>query len=216
MGYIYKITNNVNSKMYIGKTNNSIEERFKEHCSDYKKERCEKRPLYSAMKKYGPEAFSVELIEETDFTEDREKYWIAYYDTFKKGYNATLGGDGKQYIDYDLVVKKYNILKNAKKVASELNISIDSVYSILKNRNISIKSSQEIQLETYGKVVYMISLDDKYLKSFPSTKAAAKYMVDNKLTGCKLTTIRTHISQVCNNKRKTAAGFKWSYISKYS
>ena len=163
------------------------------------------------MKKYGPESFFIELIETTDLTEEREKYWISYYDTFKKGYNATLGGDGKQYIDYDLVVEKYNIFQNAKKVASELNISADSVYNILKNKNIPIKSSKEIQIENYGKDIYMLSLDNKYLRHFPSTKAAAKYMVDNKLTGCKITTIRTHIKQVCDNKRKTAAGFKWSY-----
>ena len=34
MAYIYKITNNVNGKIYIGKTEHSVEKRFKEHCSD--------------------------------------------------------------------------------------------------------------------------------------------------------------------------------------
>ena len=63
MPYIYKITNNINGKVYIGKTNYTIEKRWKEHCHDYKKLSFQKRPLYRAMAKYGPENFSIEEIE---------------------------------------------------------------------------------------------------------------------------------------------------------
>lgn len=35
------------------------------------------------------------MIEETDIPEEREKYWIEYFDSFRNGYNATMGGDGK-------------------------------------------------------------------------------------------------------------------------
>lgn len=58
MAFIYKITNDINQKIYIGMTERTIKERFKEHCQEYKRERAEKRPLYSAMKKYGIEHFS--------------------------------------------------------------------------------------------------------------------------------------------------------------
>ena len=63
MAYIYKIINDVNDKIYIGKTECSIEKRFKEHCKDAFKERNEKRPLYAAMKKYGIDHFHIEEIE---------------------------------------------------------------------------------------------------------------------------------------------------------
>ena len=53
MSYIYKITNDVNGKIYVGKTNYTIEKRFEEHIKDYQRKRCEKRPLYEAMNKYG-------------------------------------------------------------------------------------------------------------------------------------------------------------------
>ena len=60
MGYVYCITNLINGKQYVGKTTSTIEERFKEHCRDSRKERCSKRPLYDAMNKYGVENFKIE------------------------------------------------------------------------------------------------------------------------------------------------------------
>ena len=99
MGFIYKITNDINGKIYVGKTElpNPIQ-RWKEHLKDYDRKRCEKRPLYEAMNKYGTEHFHFEVIEETDNTEERERYWINELRTYV-GYNATLGGDGKSYLN---------------------------------------------------------------------------------------------------------------------
>ena len=88
MAYIYKITNDINGKIYIGKTEFSIEKRFNEHCKDAFKPRKEKRPLYSAIQKYGVEHFHITLIEETDNPNEREIYWIEKLQSFKYGYNA--------------------------------------------------------------------------------------------------------------------------------
>lgn len=211
MAYIYQIINDINNKIYIGKTEFSIDKRFKEHCSDAFKERNEKRPLYSAMRKYGIEHFHIELIEETDFPEEREKYWIEQKQSFKKGYNATLGGDGKKYLDYDLIIASYKEIKSVKDTAISLGISSDSVSNILRINNISIITPSEVIQKKYGKVVNMYDLQNTFLKTFPSVNAAAKYMVENNLTGCKMTTIKQHITEVCIGKRKTAAKFKWKY-----
>ena len=70
MPYIYQIVNDINDKVYVGKTNFSLEKRFKEHCKDVFKRDFEKRPLYSAMKKYGVEHFHIQLPEETDNQEE--------------------------------------------------------------------------------------------------------------------------------------------------
>ena len=211
MAYIYQITNDINGKIYIGKTEFSIEKRFKEHCQDAFRDRNEKRPLYAAMRKYGIEHFHIELIEETDNPEEREVFWIENKRSFKNGYNATVGGDGKKYIDYDLVISSYKEIKSIVDTAKALNISADSVSNILRQNNISIISSSEVNLNKYGKITNMYSLEGEFLKSFSSTNEAAQYMIDNNLTNCKKTTIKQHITEVCTGRRNTAAKYKWKY-----
>ena len=90
--YIYKITNNINGKSYIGQTTD-YNRRFQEHKAfGYGNE--ENKLLYYAFKKYRIENFSFEVIEDrTCNYNEREKYWIAYYDTFENGYNMTEGGE---------------------------------------------------------------------------------------------------------------------------
>ena len=55
----------------------------------------------------------------------------------------------------------------------------------------------------------MFDLNDNYIRTFNSMIEAGKYLIDNKKSNCKLTTIRQHISEVARGKRKTCAGFKW-------
>jgi group I intron endonuclease len=103
MFYVYKITNLVNGKVYIGKTND-IQGRWKEHI-DYahNSNRKSNRALHNAIYKYGIDNFSIEEIENVeseDWSFEREKYWIAEYKTnickygSQFGYNLTDGGEG--------------------------------------------------------------------------------------------------------------------------
>jgi hypothetical protein len=163
------------------------------------------------MRKYGVENFQIELLEETDNPEERETFWIEQKRSFKNGYNATLGGDGKKYLDYDLIIATYKELQNMNKVAKLLNISPDSVSKVLHQNNVPIFSIKEVQTKNFGKIINMYSLDDIFIQSFPSVNEAARFMVTNNLTGCKHTTIKQHITEVCSGRRKTAAKFKWKY-----
>lgn len=105
---IYKITNIINKKIYIGKTIKTLETRFKEHCSEavrYKECCINNKPfgynskLYPAMLKYGCENFVIELVEnvpdDVDINE-QEKYWISYFNSLddRIGYNISPGGLG--------------------------------------------------------------------------------------------------------------------------
>lgn len=209
MAYIYQIKNDINNKIYVGKTEFSLEKRFKEHCHDAFSRTKEQRPLYAAMRKYGIEHFHISLLEETDNPEEKEIYWIEKLGSFKYGYNATKGGDGKKYIDYDLVVTTYNQLQQVDLTASQLGISPDSVHNILVQKNIPIKSGQQINREKLSKMVNMYDKQHNYIQTFPSMIEAARFLIDNGYSKCKLTTIRYHISEVCQGKRKSAAGFIW-------
>lgn len=85
---IYKITKKENGKSYIGQSND-IERRFREH--QYKVD----IPIELAIQKYGIDAFIYEIIEECSLEQldEKEKYWIAYYNTYKGfGYNCNEGG----------------------------------------------------------------------------------------------------------------------------
>ena len=100
---IYKITNIINGNAYIGKSIN-IENRFKEHkrralFADTSKEF--NKVLYKAIRKYGIENFRfeiLEVIEDINLLNSREMFWINYYNTYKKGYNQTIGGDGNKNV----------------------------------------------------------------------------------------------------------------------
>ena len=207
MAYIYKITNDINNKVYIGKTLNSIEERWKQHCKDSKKERCEKRPLYNAMNKYGIECFHIETIENvTDISllEEREKYWIEYFNSFKEGYNATQGGDGRAYLDYHLIYQIWSKGFSARETAKIAGCHQDSVLKVLKNFNISSAEIKQHAIKSKSKPVCKIDKDtEEILQIYPSIKEAER----------KNNYSRNHISPVCQGKRKLAFGFKWKFLS---
>ena len=93
MAYIYKATNNVNGKCYIGQTTyDKLYKRINTHWW-YANNRDTNLPFSNALRKYGREGFTWEILEEcdTDQRGDREVFWI---DKIKPEYNATLGGDG--------------------------------------------------------------------------------------------------------------------------
>ena len=209
MAFVYKIINNINNKVYIGKTYNTVEKRFKEHCKASKrKENCN-RPLYRAMNKYGISNFQVELVEETDVPEEREKYWIKYFNSYNNGYNATLGGDGKPYIDHEEVVELYKILQNQKSVAEQINIDEKTVRTILRDQNIQTLSSAEVNKAKLSKKVAQLDLDNNILNIFDSAIEAARAL--GKITSTS-NGASSHITDVCRGKRKTAYHYKWKFI----
>lgn len=212
MPYIYKITNMKNGKIYIGKTLDTVQNRWLEHCGDYKKYRCEKRPLYAAMRKYGLDSFTVEEIESCDESvlSDRECFWIEYYASFKNGYNATVGGDGRHYIDYDMVVETYLKTGCQKETATLLSIDDGTVRKILKIRGVDSSKSSDILKRKLSKAVDMFSLSGEFIKAFPSGRDAARYLFPNK-TQAQIIGVSSHILDVCKKKRQSAYGFCWSY-----
>jgi group I intron endonuclease len=96
-GSIYKFTNKINGKSYIGQTIQKLENRFSQHKSQSKRKVKKNQHFYNAIKKYGWENFIKEeiLICFTDIKDlnQLETYFIDYFDTYNNGYNSTTGGE---------------------------------------------------------------------------------------------------------------------------
>lgn len=99
--YIYKITNTITSKCYIGKTNN-IKRRWQEHKSKNIKTDSK---LGRAFIKYGIDSFQFEVlfcITSWNDVEDIERHFVDAFDSYYNGYNSTIGGGGStRYIPDD-------------------------------------------------------------------------------------------------------------------
>lgn len=212
MAYIYQIQNDINGKIYVGKTEFSIDKRFQEHCRDSRKETKEKRPLYAAMRKYGIEHFHISLIEETSNPEEREKYWIEKLGTFKNGYNATVGGDGRSYIDYALVCSLYEQEQNQARVADLMGISVHSVKSILDENNITTLSAGQSIVKRNSKTVALLDNDNQIYLVFDNSLKAAEYVKNQDNLCAEISTIASHIRAVCQGKRISAYKRHWRFI----
>lgn len=207
MGYIYKVINKVNNKVYIGMTSLYYTERWNSHKNrsfnqntpDYN---CH---FHRAIRKYGLENFDWEVIEICDNSLlcEREKYWIKFYDSFNTGYNMTLGGEGNCLYFDEQIIELWNQGKGIKEICEELKIYKETVSYRLKSNGIT---EEEILNRGYQKrskfnstPVYQYSLDGDYICEYQS--AAEVY---NKLK-------IKNISECCRNLCKTAGGYRWSY-----
>ena len=205
MGYIYKIVNDINDKVYIGQTKNTISKRWSTH-----KQMSKTHPniIYKAMRKYGLEHFSIIEIESCDnsLLNEREIYWIAYYDSYNNGYNMNLGGNYRNpcesaFKDKILQVYDENPNLSYQQIADIVGCSITPVSIFLNTYNRPSKYSQH-----KGRPVLQYDLNGNFIQEFSSANQAAKSL--GKSEGG-----HTSILNVCKNKPyyKTAYGYKWKF-----
>lgn len=133
---IYKITNIINGKVYIGQADD-INRRWYHHKYYYQ---VKDNLIYRAMRKYGIENFSFEVIEECSIEalDEREIYYIEQYNSYinaekSNGYNATLGGStSRGYRHTEETKEKIREKKKGKKLSEETKRKIGEA---LKGKN---------------------------------------------------------------------------------
>lgn len=212
MGHIYKITNTLNNKVYIGQTIKPIEKRFQQHKNNYTKEYFSHLILYKAFKKYGIENFNFEEIEEIANNEldEREKYWIEFYDSYYNGYNSTLGGRLVELYKWDIeeIIELYHQLKSARKVALQVGCDHSTIDHLLNAYGVKRYSL----LEQRSRNIFLFK-DGKEWK-FNNSTEAAQWLIDNNLVKSKnLKCVRQYLTNG-QLKNKKYYGFEISYESK--
>lgn len=209
MGYIYKITNKVNGKVYIGQTCRTVEFRWKEHLRHINGE----YPINKALKKYTPDAFIIETIEQCDDShlDGREIYWIAFYrsNTTAYGYNCTAGGMGGKKIDYDEVYSLWDKGLRTGEISERLQIEQGTVVYILSTYDKYSKSESLIRgyqsvRKTKGTPVVQYDFDGRYIATFQSAKEASR---------CVSGSTRQAILKCCKTKNGFSGKSQWRYLS---
>ena len=205
MGYIYKITNIVNGKIYIGKTIRKAEERWRGHLYQaFGKSQDRDSYVHRAMRKYGKENFKYEIIQEASnfLLNDLERYWIQKYDAVNNGYNMTLGGDGQLKITDAELLEKWQSGQSVAEIAECTDCCIKTIGDRLHYLGISkkeiAKRGRIISAKKAQKTVHMYDLDGNYIREFESILDA------NTFIG-----IRNGVGQVLNRFNRIAGNYQW-------
>lgn len=223
---IYKIENSLNNKIYIGQSTNvfkrwgsHISDSFNENSKDYD------MVIHKAFRKYKLNNFIFSIIEECkqEDLNEREIYWIDFYNSYSNGYNASKGGDNYEHLGeavelYDFdgnFIKEYpSILKTAE----ELNVSYQTVCQVIYGqrkscRNFQLKlkkDSKKIGRYTSNqggkKVTYKLDNDYNIVGKYESVNEAARL---NNIDS-------SSIAKCCNGKLKHCGGFGWCYEENYN
>ena len=206
---IYKITNKIDGKCYIGQTIKNAEERWREHQAhafgthpnDVNK------TLYKAIRKYGLENFTFEVLQDNIETYEQldkaEIYWIDFYNSFIKGYNETFGG--QQYhkiLPNKEIIEDYYKTRSARKTALNFGIDHSTVDDILNQNNIPRFTFRQ----STGQRIKISK--ENFEKEFDSVKDCAEWFVNNKISKTtKIESARTGLK----NARATN-GFYYGYL----
>ena len=192
-GFIYKITNTINGKSYIGQTIQNVKERFYQHCATKCSKAVSNMAIHRAIKKYGKSNFTVEVIEEIDSANlnDRERYWIKYYNSYNNGYNSTKGGqDGcKPFKDLDVesIIKEYNTGKSLRTLGTIFKVDKQTIKDLLIRHNIKLRTTRTYKLSQKDR--------DKVLEDFASGLSRKEIITKWNIS-------KSYLSQLINGYRR--------------
>lgn len=177
-GFIYIIKNTINSKVYIGQTRTSVEQRWKEHL---RHAQYGDQVINRAMKKYGINNFYIETLEicNIQLLDYREMYYIDLYDSTdkSKGYNVSIGGNTPRFKRKalsisDLVDLYVNKKFTLEEIANKFEVSRYIICSELKNAGVSIRDRHDSS-SRFNKISKGVLIEA--LKATSSIRKAAKY-----------------------------------------
>lgn len=239
VGYIYKISNTVNNKLYIGQTVKTIQTRFREHIRSARTNTNQTMIIPKVIKKYGEDNFSISEIEKIieDSKEElfnklneREIFYISLYNTVRpNGYNVTSGGHNSDNLcipvdQYDLngvLINSYKSITDAAQIISNNDIPIsvpliryvcNGKYKTAKNYIFRFKG------ESFDKYETTVIRNNKKAIDQYDLNGNLLNTFESKAEAVKYLILEghhlsegTHISSCCLGKRVMAHGYIWRY-----
>lgn len=226
---IYKFTNKLNGKAYIGQTTMKLKDRITCHLAP-----TSKLTIGKALKKYGINNFEIEVLHTTDSIEElneKEEHFIELFNTLKLGYNERPGGKNykvteemklnlsKAHNSQKRAVKQYDLDGNfikeflsARDAWRETGVHYSNIADVcLKSKHCitaggfrwsyADEKLEMRQKKIRGKRMTQFTKSGEYIKDYVNASTASKELDIN----------LGHITESCKGVRKSAGGFKWSY-----
>jgi len=205
---VYKITNKINGKMYIGGSTN-VESRRIDHFKPYRINKLKHLPLYEAMIKFGRENFEFEILEEVTKEElgNKEEYYINKYNAVDDGYNVI----STAHVMHDEEFSKANAdrlrernLKNWQDPEYREHITNSSreyQKTVPYEKRLNAIKGLNKYTNSIKKKVYQYDKQGNFIAEFNGTREAERQTGVNAQS----------ISKVALGQRKTAGGFVWKY-----
>ena len=189
MGVIYKITNKVNGKIYIGLTTVPLKERWKNHCTSVGRVH---RPLYNSMNKYGIDNFLIEEIDKSDDYKELgklERHYIELYNSTNPdiGYNMTSGGESNQLDGNPRARLSIQDVEEIRKIYSECKVGCQDCWETYKDK-ISYSAFEKVyEGKTWKEVMPWVYTDAAReihrtkMKAAPGEKNANAILTDKEV-----------------------------------
>lgn len=219
---IYRFKNKINGKVYIGQTTKSLRKRVIQHMTNSRPTtKSHKSYFHRALYKYGIENFSLDVVERCNTKEEldeREIYWIAYYNSTNKnfGYNIEIGGrNGAVGRKLSEEHKSKLLLANLGNhrndyTKQQLRLAHKAKWQDPEFRKAHINNIMKIA-GINSKPVYQYDTNGNFIKKWPSGQEVSRYLYD----GNSKASISRNIKL---NMKRNKLGFMkngsiWSYYS---
>tara|TARA_R100001086_G_scaffold236386_2_gene159816 strand:- start:708 stop:1394 length:687 start_codon:yes stop_codon:yes gene_type:complete len=227
MGIVYKITNSINNKCYIGISKNTFRKRYN-HRDDWWNAPSVNKILKQSIEKHGYENFKVEILENCEKTEleEKEKYYINKFNSFiPNGYNLTTGGSYSYEVSIESKLKNSETNKNRYKNGAVVWNKGKKLTKVHKEKNSKTKKKlyNEGKLIPWNKgkkigpmkkshILKSAKAHKKQIKRINKTTLEVEKiyegLIDAKCDGFN----PSCISQCCKKKLKSHKGYFWEYL----
>lgn len=207
--FIYKATSITTGKVYIGQSCQTLQKRMSQHLYKATSDYDPNNHFHNAIRKYGFQDFVFQIIEDditdNELLNEREKYWINYYNSYYDGYNSTLGGESGLRRDDLVIAALFHEGYTTKEICEMTGHNRGTIYNSYRVNGLQEENNKRKNEQTRlrcSERVEQYSLDGKYIKTHPSATEAGKEFGN-----------QTAISSVCRQEESALSAY--GYLFKY-